>query len=198
MVWIVLATEDELSEQIGLRLAAEAGLEVGQQLRRGGNGYLRSRIANFCQMAQMQPVFLITDLDQSQCASRLMESWFVGKPRPAQFLFRVAVREIESWILADHEAMQGLFGRRCPKLPIAPDSLPDPKMTLLGLAKAARRDIRDDLVVQQGSIASQGLGYNARLCQVVKEHWIPERAANRSPSLQKTRVRLRELAQLGA
>jgi hypothetical protein len=198
MVWIVLATEDELSEQVGLRLAAEAGLEVGQQLRRGGNGYLRSRIVNFCQMAQTQPVFLITDLDQSRCASTLINNWLGQRPRPPQFLFRVAVHEIESWLLADHEAMHSLLNRQGPKLPIAPDDLHDPKETLLRLAKSARREIREDLVAQQGSIASQGLGYNSRLCQLVREYWQPERAANRSPSLQRARLRLRELAQLAA
>lgn len=88
MVWIVLATEDELSEQVGLCLASEAGLDVGQCLRRGGNGYLRSRLANFCQIAEQQPVLLITDLDQSACASTLMNSWFGQMQRPAKLLFR--------------------------------------------------------------------------------------------------------------
>jgi len=194
MTWAVLATEDELSEEIGSCLAAEAGIEIGQRLRRGGSGYLRSRIANFCEMAERQPVLLLTDLDRINCPPALLEIWFGTRVRPKNLLFRVAVREVESWLLADHEAMRRLVGRRATRLPVDPDELADPKRTLLALAQRAPRAVRDDLVVQQGAIASQGLGYNARLCQLVREAWQPERAAVHSPSLFRTRVRLKELA----
>lgn len=193
MVWIVLATEDELSEQVGLCLANEIGLEVGSKLRRGGNGYLRSRIPNFCQMAHTQPVLLITDLDRMECPTVLMREWFGQREKPPAFLFRVAVREIESWLLADHDAMRGLLGPKAPKLPDAPDNLADAKQELLRIARRAPRDVRDDLVVQAGTVASQGLGYNARLCAWVRESWDASRAAERSPSLQRARTRLREL-----
>jgi hypothetical protein len=194
MQWIALATEDELSEQVGLHLAHEAGFEVGECLRRGGNGYLRSRVANFCQMSQTLPVLLITDLDQARCASTLVKEWLGKKQKPASFMFRVAVREVESWLLADHDAMRALLGRKATKLPTAPDDLQDPKEALLRLALNAPRDVRDDLVVKQGSIASQGIGYNARLCGLVRDSWQAARAANRSPSLQRARIRLREFA----
>lgn len=194
MAWIVLATEDELSETVGLCLAAEAGLEVGQQLRRGGSGYLRSRLTSFCEMARYQPVLLLTDLDRARCASSLIEKWMGASERPENFIFRVAVREIEAWLLADHDAIKGLLGKRVGKLPDDPDQLLDPKQALLALAEKAPRDIREDLVAKDGAIASQGLGYNAVLGQMVREDWRPDRAAGRSASLAKARVRLQELA----
>jgi hypothetical protein len=195
MVWIALATEDELSEQVGIRLANEAGLEIGLPLRKNGNGYLRKRIPSFCEMAKRQPVLLITDLDRGPCAPTLVADWLNGRTRPEALLFRVAVREIESWLLADHQAMRALFGQKAGKLPDAPDDLPDPKQTLLGLAQRAKREVRDDLVASDGTVASQGLGYNARLRQIVREAWEPARAANRSPSLLKTRAHLLALGQ---
>lgn len=194
MVWIVLATEDEISECVGRQLAAEAGLEVGQALRKGGNGYLRSRINNFCEMAARQPVLLITDLDQFRCPSRLMHDWFGRRAKPDELIFRVAVHEIESWLLADHEAFRSLLGRRSSKLPPSPDLLPDPKNVLLDLARRAIRDVRDDLVAENGAIARQGLGYNSRLSAWIEDAWEPARAAQRSPSLAKARLRLHELA----
>ena len=162
MSWLTLATEDELSEKVGLRLAGEVGLEVGTCLRRNGFGYLKSRISNFCQMARQHPVLLITDLDQKACASGLMNDWLGELGRPDNLVFRIAVREVESWLLADHEAMRILLG---PKgtLPFAPDNLIDPKQALLTLAMGASRDVKEDLLAQRGSIASQGIGYNARL-----------------------------------
>lgn len=38
---VVLATEDELSEEVGERLLRDAGLLVGIRSRRNGNGYLK-------------------------------------------------------------------------------------------------------------------------------------------------------------
>src|SRR5688500_3382606 len=115
MAWAVLATEDELSEAVGLCLAAEAGLEIGQQLRRGGFGYLKSRMGSFCDIAKYQPVLLFTDLDRVKCPSTLIAKWSGALTLPENFLFRVAVREIESWLLADHDAMRGLLGNRVGK-----------------------------------------------------------------------------------
>jgi hypothetical protein len=194
MNWITLATEDELSEKVGIRLANEAGFQIGQCLRKNGNGYLRSRIDNFCTLAEHTPVFLITDLDSIACPKKLINTWLRKRDKPANLLFRVAVREIEAWLLADHEAMKQLLGRRVHKLPDCPDNLTDPKRELLKLASKASREIRADLVTEKNSIASQGLGYNARLGHFAQNTWHPHRAAERSPSLAKARIRLADLA----
>jgi len=195
MSGITLATEDELSEQVGLMLADEAGLLVDQKLRKGGYGYLRARITNFCQMALQHPVVVIADLDRQQCPSTLLAQWLGTKKRPDNLLVRIAVREIEAWLLADHHAMRDLLGARVGPLPRKPDILRDPKNTLLTLAKRAPRNVRDDLLPASSAvIASQGLGYNARLCGMVKSLWNPARASELSPSLRKARQRLKELA----
>lgn len=193
MNWLILATEDELSEQVAIYLAREAGWEVGQCLRRGGNGYLRSRLSNFSEMASQRPLLVITDLDQMACAPALLADWFGKRLRPQNLLLRVAVREIESWLLADHDAIRLLIGRKVGRIPVEPDCLPDPKSTLLALAQHASRQVRDELVAWQGQKIRQGLGYNATLTQWLREHWSPERAASRSPSLHRARIRLREL-----
>lgn len=191
---IALATEDELSEQLGLRLLEEYGLEVAHKFRKGGSGYLKSRLATLCDLAEHEAVLLITDLDQAKCASALIKAWLGNRKLPANLLLRVAVREVESWIIADHPAVCELL--RCPssKVPKLPDELPDPKQTLMSLARYAPRRLRDEIVVPRGAIASQGLGYNAVLCRAVRDYWSSERAALRSPSLRRARQRLMELA----
>lgn len=193
MIPLALATEDVLSETIGLRLLADldARLDSPLKLRKGGFGYLRSKMDSWRQLAQQRLVFMLTDLDQAACVVNFVQDWKGGKPLPQNLLLRVAVREIESWVLADHEAMRKLIG---PKgvLPADPDALPDPKQYLLKLAKQAPKPVRDDLVAAKGAMASQGLGYNLRLSNWVQNDWSPERAAERSPSLMRTRNRLRE------
>ena len=178
-----------------MRLVEEAGLQVEQRLRRGGSGYLRSRIPNFCQMASFRTVLVITDLDQARCPSQLLSDWLGSREIPPGLIVRVAVREIESWLLADHEAMRRLLGKRAGTLPREPELLPNPKSTLLNMARQAPRDVRDDLLPPEGAVASQGLGFNRRLGSLIKSDWSPARAADRAPSLGKARRRLRELAQ---
>lgn len=195
MTQVVLAVEDELSEKIGRRLTMDVGLQVDLVLRKQGNGYLKSKIANFCEIAQHTPVLLITDLDTTTTVEKLKVDWLNKTKPPKSFLFHVAVREVESWLLADHQGMKQMLGKKINKLPVAPDDLADPKSHLLNLAASASRDVRDDLVAERGSVARQGLGYNKRLSAFVIEKWDPEAAADRSPSLRLLRQDLLRLSE---
>jgi hypothetical protein len=188
-----LATEDELSECVGIRLLEDVGLELGDTYRNNGSGYLRTNIPSFRRLAHSQPVLLLTDLDRILCPSRLLQSWNVPQPLPENFLFRVVVRETEAWLLADRAAMSSFFGRKAGAVPRAPEALPDPKRTLLALAERSTRSIREDLTVRRGAVASQGLAYNARLSRFIREKWDPARAAANAPSLAKALIRLQEL-----
>lgn len=106
---------------------------------------------------------------------KLMDTWLEASPAPPNLFIRIAVREIESWLLADHGAVRQLIGGKG-KLPPQPDALPDPKSHLLQPAKLAGRDIRADLVKEKGAMASQGMGYNARLSTRPASSWSAERA----------------------
>ena len=191
---IALATEDELSEAIGLRLIAESPFHEADvlPLRRNGSGYLKSKVESWRQLAGQQVVLLLTDLDQIDCPVALRNEWLGTRPVPDRLLLRIAVREIESWVLADHDAMRKLIGDGG-KLPPAPDELGDPKAFLLNMVrKYAPRDVKQDLLAERGAMASQGLGYNRRLVAWVKSDWSPDRAAARSPSLLRARQALRD------
>jgi hypothetical protein len=191
---IALATEDALSEALGLRLLDELAprLQTPLLLRKGGFGYLRSGMAKWRQLSQRQAVVILTDLDKASCPGVLRTDWLGDSPCPENLLLRVAVREAESWLLADHEAMRQLMG---PKgmLPRNPDELPDPRQFVLQLAEKAPRDVRLDMVRAPGAMSVQGIGYNARLTALVSNAWSPARAAERSPSLGRARIRLRQM-----
>lgn len=193
MTPIAVATEDQLSEAIALRLISEIPTPhfVQFKIGRRGNGYLRSKMSSWYQMAQQQVVVVLTDLDRANCLVEFRNQWLPSEP-PRSLLFRVAVREVESWVLADHIAIRKLIGARG-VLPNAPDELPDPKQVFLGLAKGAPKQVRGDLLKIIDGNLSPGLGYNARLTEWVTTVWDPERAAARSPSLARARLRLREV-----
>lgn len=192
---VALATEDELSERVGERLLDEVGLSVELRLRKNGFGYLKKNVEKFCMLAMRRPVLLLTDLDQTPCPSELLHRWLERRERPENLVFRVVVRQIEAWLLADRIAMTELLGDGAARrLPDRPEAEPDAKRILLDLARRAPRDVREQLVRAKGAIAAQGLGYNSLLGERVMTHWSPERAASNAPSLARARRALRDLA----
>jgi len=137
---VALATEDVLSEAVGKRLLAciEHPLEPTLYFRQNGFGYLRANMDKWCKVAAHQPVVLLTDLDNHVCPQELIADWSGALIRPNNLIFRVAVKEVESWLLADHEAMRHLIGEKG-KLPSEPDNLDDPKKYLLDLDSVVTR-----------------------------------------------------------
>ena len=193
MTPIAIATEDQLSEAIALRLIADIPTPhfIQHKLGKTGSGYLKSKMNCWYQMAQQQVVVVLTDLDRAGCLVEFRDQWLLTAP-PQNLLLRIAVREVESWVLADHVAMRALIGVKG-VLPAAPDELADPKQSLLKLAKSAPKQIRADLLKTIDGNLAQGLGYNARLTAWVNSEWSPQRAAERSPSLARARSRLNEV-----
>lgn len=191
---IVLATEDELSEFLGEKLIKEANttLNVTLRLRKGGFGYLKSKLPSLCSLSKSQPVILFTDLDNAECPVKLISHWMNGMEKPQGLLFRVVVREIESWVLADHKAFSAYFGISQAKLPSDPDSLPNPKAALLKLIGGSRREIKDAMIAKKGALAIQGVGYNTVLVDFIKTSWSSIRAQERSKSLKKAFIRINE------
>jgi len=188
---IAIATEDVLTEVICEKIALELGLTVFLRLRKGGSGYLRTKLSSFVAMARQYPVVVVTDLDDVLCAPRLVSEWTRNLQLPEWFFLRVAVREVESWIMSDYES----FGRFiCSRIDFVPEDVADPKAKLLNLASRAPRRIREELVSSRGAIASQGVGYNATLSEFIVQSWCPRRASENSNSLRRMMDRLAELA----
>lgn len=191
---ITIATEDELSEEVLSKLIYLylPNATIHQKLRKGGNGYLKSKIESFNKIANRNLVFLLTDLDSCPCAPNLISNWFRNANQNDDLIFRVAVKEVEAWLLADHVGIKELLGSGGNAVPLFPDNLSDPKQYLLNRARNAPGDIRRDLIRIKSTSIFPGLGYNARLCEFVRTKWDPSAAADRSDSLQRTINRLIE------
>jgi hypothetical protein len=197
MTEVALATEDELSEVVGFRLVEDAGhvLRVSQTFRKNGQGYLKANIGKFREVSQHIPLILLTDLDRVECPPSLIREWGSGHPFPEGFVFRVAVRETESWLLADREAMADFLGVALNRIPVAPDNSMDAKETLLALVRRCKnRSLKKDLLPEPGAPSKVGLGYNAVLGDFVRMRWSVDRAAAQSPSLARARLRIKQLA----
>ncbi len=184
-----IAVEDAISEAV-LRRLMQHRFAVESCFSKGGYGYLKRTIRGWNAAAASTPFVVLTDLDQHHCATALKTSW-LSEPCHANLVFRIAVREVESWLLADLEGMANYLNIQKKHFPPQPDELPDPKKTLIKLARfSASRDVRADLIPVKGSTATQGRGHNARLQSFVNQSWNPQNAAQRSPSLARAINRL--------
>jgi hypothetical protein len=153
-----------------------------------GYGAIKNKCKAFLNMARAgSHTFILTDLDTAECACTLIRDWFAipqSDPLnlPSPCIFRVAVREVESWILADHSAWAEYIGIPAVNFSTQPDQLDDPKQHLLNvIQKKGRKKIHREMLPQ--GTAHIGPRYNEVLCDFVDSSWLPERAAENSPSL---------------
>jgi hypothetical protein len=196
MTFLYLATEDLLSEAVGMKMIQT---EIGENvpvttLRRNGFGYLKKKMRDFAAMAQRNIVVLMTDLDAAECAPSMKSDWFQKIEQSPKFIFRVAVRETESWLMADRTHFSAFLGVAENAVPLNPEGLADPKAELIRVARKGSRQVRAELVPARGAIAKQGIGYNDLLCQFVDETWDCRRASQNSDSLRRACRRLAEAA----
>lgn len=183
-----LAVEDSLSEAVLRRMLAVLGsrFEVANCFGHGGFGYLKKSVKGFNNAAKGIPFLLLTDLDKDECAPSLIAEW-LPVTRHHNLLFRVAVREVEAWLLAHRSALADYFAVSEAHIPVDPESLPDPKQSLIAAArKSRRREIREAIVPAAGTSAKQGPDYNACLGRFVIENWDPHEAQKQSDSLKRT------------
>jgi hypothetical protein len=184
---IHLAVEDILSEAVLRMLLKQSGknFEVGSCFRRRGFGYLRTKIEGFNNAAKGTPFLVLTDLDQSECAPRLIKEWLTSRKQP-NLIFRVAVRAVESWLLAHRKALSGFFGISENQFPSDPDGIPNPKKFLIRLAaKSRKRELRKSIVPAPGSTALIGPDYNGKMIEFVEREWQVREAVKYSQSLKK-------------
>ncbi len=196
---VILVAEDILSTEVSTKILRHLGIGIQQKITYRGNSYLQRKAQEYNRAAYQEcGVFMLTDLDSPRdCAPGLIQSWVKG-PLNRWFFLRVAVMEVESWIMADRTAFAGFLGIPTHRIPRNTYEIGDPKEFLVTLArKSNKTELREALVPKQNNrSAKTGNGYNARLSQFVRDHWDLERAATVSPSLKRTLDRLHHETQV--
>ena len=193
--------EDEATKSVALRLIAyfaqrtgrEISLASGHPVVTHGYGELKKKAQKLMEAAKSGiESFFLTDLDRWPTPNDLAKDWFSIEclsEVPPNFIFRVSVREVESWIMADRAAFAKFMGVAEMNLPEKPDEEPDPKQTLFNLIKSkCKKKCYKEMLPLPGQHV--GVAYNPMLCKFVMECWDPERAAARSPSLNRSLSRV--------
>lgn len=182
---INIAVEDKLSEAVLRILIEKYGTDLSVQTCycRGGSGYLKKKIRAFNHAARVIPFFVLTDLDRTVCPPELIHKWLVEERHP-HLLLRVAVKEVESWLLADRENLSHFLSISIARVPLNAEIIENPKEFLISLAHHSRkRAIREGIVPRPGSTAFYGPDYNNLLISFVLEEWDTEIASRNADSL---------------
>ena len=199
--------EDEPSKEVLGKLVAQRNESCHRQLLvqeghpqiTGGFTRIKERVPTFLNMAKAGLFTLtLTDLDTVDCAPSLIRDWFSIPSGdtlnlPSEVVFRVAVREVEAWLLADRRALAQFLGIPEANFSNAPEDLPDPKTYLLNVIRRKGRKKWQRRMLPQSPTASIGPEYNRRLSEFIRTRWDPLRAAHISRSLERTIEALRRL-----
>jgi hypothetical protein len=190
---ITLGVEDLPGELVLRRLVRQhRRLHVRNEVRGlQGEGYLKANLPFWNRAARSFPMLVLLDLDRG-CAPGKRSAVLADPPHP-NLLLRIAVVEVESWLLADHDAMAAWAGIPSSKLVADADAVSDPKQLLVNLVRrhgGAR--LKRLIVPHEGDRRQTAPGYNDGMRDLIDRHWDPDRAEARSPSLCRARQRIAE------
>jgi hypothetical protein len=190
---LCLVVEGPTDEPVARALAADAGLRVALARVAQGKANIDRLLPNYRAAARHQPWFVLRDLDQdAPCAPE----WLGDDARPTWLCLRLAVRATESWLLADPEQFAAYFRVSVNRVPKDPDSLVDPKRSLVDLVRhSTSPTIRGDVVPREGAHTQVGPGYVASIVGFTSESWRLHVAARRSDSLFRARRALRTIGE---
>lgn len=197
---INVAVEGFTDEIVVRRILEFVGLQCGLVRGKNGKANLLKQLGKYNQAAQYAKWLVVIDLDNdADCAPNYVRQKL---PNPsAGMLLRIAVREIEAWLLADKEQLALFLGISIKNIPEVPDLEANPKATFINLARRSRKTkLRDDIVPRQNSGASVGIGYPSRVQEFVEQstsRWRPEIAQEHSDSLKRTIIALHHWKILG-
>jgi hypothetical protein len=190
-----IGVEDDLSDAVVRRLLNRVRRDFQVRARYplaalphlhpelSGFGYLRANVQAFNNAAAGTPHLLLTDLDVAACAPELIREWLGGTVHP-NFVLRVAVREVEAWLLADAGNMADFLGLAPHRLPANIEGVPQPKEEIVRLASLSPdREIRDNLAPRPGSTATTGRLFTRSLIGYVRDRWDVKAAAANADSL---------------
>jgi len=186
-IMINLVFEDSLSGSVLSKLLAHSHRHyvVGHRYDAGGFGWIKKKIDGFNHAAKGMPYLVLTDLDRHKCPPILIEEW-LSTTRHPNLVFRVAVREVEAWLLACRDSFAAFLGVPPNRIPLNVEEITNPKEFVVNLARRSRKkNVRVDIAPAPASTAKVGPDYNGRLVYYVENLWDPSVAKENSPSLRK-------------
>jgi len=195
MIVVNKLVEGFLDDVLATKLINSVGLTPGMSYGNKGYTYIKQKITSFNKSAK-ESFYILTLVDfmdsQLNCPPEVIMK-LLPHPSP-NMVFRVVVRELESWLIADRKNLAKFLKINLNQIPDNPESLDDPKRTLVNLArKSSNARIRSSLVPEQGSTAQIGKLYSYEMTHFIQNFWDWKTAESHAPSLKRCLTRLRQL-----
>ncbi len=187
------AVEGPTDEVVLRRVVESCGAALGPVFGRTGKASLLNQLHHYNQAANFSPWIVLLDLDQdADCAPAAKATWLTVPA--SQMHLRIAVRAVESWLLADRESLAAFLSIGASLIPANPESLSNPKEALVNLARRSRRRaLREEMTPRPGSGRPIGPAYTSRLMEFAQTQWRPKIASLHSDSLRRVCSRITEL-----
>lgn len=176
--------EGDLDEAAAIRLVRHSHHVPGVCYGKRGWGYLRNKIRGFNKATKVLHCLTLVDFMDTglACPPEVVEQWLPH--RQPKMLFRIVVRELESWLIADRDNLADFLGVDAGFVPADPEQLEDPKRELINIARySKRRKIRSAIVPEVGSTAQVGKLYNSEIMRFIETRWDIQIARTNAPSL---------------
>lgn len=153
----------------------------------GGGTKFWPKAVRYNEAGRHTPVIGLADLEQAACAPSLLAEQLPNLS--AGFHLRLAVRMLESWLMADRPSLAAFLRVPIASVPVDPDAEVHPKRTLIDLARKSTSKAIREAMVPDDSGSLVGPDYVATMCEFITQHWVCARARQVSPSLERACLR---------
>jgi hypothetical protein len=193
---IRLGVEDDLSEAVLRRLISELRADcqvefaypphnrAGPRDLKSGWGYLQSNLTAFALASKTIPHVVLVDLDDSECAPMKVKDWLSKIPKAHNLMLRIAVTEVESWLLADFDGLMEYLHVPNQVSSQSCETIRYPKEVIVAYASKSRLgEIKRDMCPLRERMGAVGPGYQSLMRSFARDVWNFEEASKASPSL---------------
>lgn len=187
------AVEGVIDDAVVRRLLLETKHVPGPIHIKNGKPNVLKNLGGYNSAAKLSPWVVLLDLNgDADCAPSFIEAHLESPAK--HMLLRLAVRQVEAWLLADRVRLARFLHVSQARVPRDPDFLADSKCALVDLARhSSDRRVREGLVPTAGSGIKVGPAYVAMLIDYIEHRWVPATACERSESLRRCVDRLSSL-----
>lgn len=178
------------------KIVSILGLQVGKTIIKKGITAIDKSMQQIISWSKREYVLLLVDFDRPSrkypCPVARINGWFQDSPCPEKLFARLAVNEVEAWLLADDDNMKKFLGVKSIKVRNA-DDIANPKKYLIELASKRNKFFKIGFIKRGKDGIDRGVAYNKILSEWIESEWSPCNASLHSPSLKRAIKRLQDL-----
>ena len=167
-------------------------------------GQVKSKVQEFNTLSKQNPVVLLIDLDNHDCAPQLIERFI--KDKNDDFIFNIAIDEAEAWLMADREGFAAYFKIKVEDMPFAHQTKQGGRKALseMNFAYKSSMYLTHELIKKSKNSeyikqltpkknAAKGPEYNSCVLPFIQNTWNIDNARQNSDSLNRMILRIEKL-----